>query len=252
MEPFVADFIDSLQKEAANSDEYLIRTLAASMKSLGFKSLTYGAVPTRPLSPKGNGESLPHVTTVIEEWRNRYIENKYYQIDPILRVAQQSLLPITWEGMSKRQNLTKKQTVMMRESAEFGTHFGVSIPIHGTGGDFSILTLYHDYSQKEATSLLREYQGDIQVMAVHFHVALQRRHEQRRQTAIPAPVTLTEREVECLMWIADGKTDWEISSILGISESTVAFHVSNAMRKFGVHTRPHAVARMIHMGLAHP
>ena len=38
-----------------------------------------------------------------------------------------------------------------------------------------------------------------------------------------------------------GKTDWEISQILGISAKTVNFHVENVKRKYGVTTRIQAI-----------
>jgi LuxR family quorum sensing-dependent transcriptional regulator len=60
---------------------------------------------------------------------------------------------------------------------------------------------------------------------------------------------LTQREHDALAFVADGKTDWEISVILGISEATVRFHVDNARRKLGASNRAHAVARMASRGL---
>lgn len=57
----------------------------------------------------------------------------------------------------------------------------------------------------------------------------------RRFTAQPEAdeVQLTPREIECAHWAALGKTSWEISHILGISERTVNFHLSNCMQKTG-------------------
>ncbi len=60
-----------------------------------------------------------------------------------------------------------------------------------------------------------------------------------------APVRLTARERDSLALVADGKSDWEISVILGVSEATARFHVDNARRKLGAVTRAQAVARMI-------
>ncbi|HVW52726.1 MAG TPA: LuxR C-terminal-related transcriptional regulator [Trinickia sp.] len=36
---------------------------------------------------------------------------------------------------------------------------------------------------------------------------------------------LTPRELECLKWIAAGKSSWEISHIIGISEHGVLYHI---------------------------
>ncbi len=60
---------------------------------------------------------------------------------------------------------------------------------------------------------------------------------------------LTARERDSLALVADGKTDWEISVILGISEPTARFHVDNGRRKLGAVTRAQAVARLVNQRL---
>ncbi|MBL8554869.1 MAG: hypothetical protein JNL41_11375 [Phenylobacterium sp.] len=63
-------------------------------------------------------------------------------------------------------------------------------------------------------------------------------------TGEEAEVRLTARERDALAWVAEGKSDWEISVILGVSETTVRFHVDNGRRKLGAVNRAQAVARL--------
>ena len=58
---------------------------------------------------------------------------------------------------------------------------------------------------------------------------------------------LTPRELECMRWVALGKTDEEIGIILTISARTARFHVENAKRKLGVATRVQAVAEALRL-----
>jgi len=58
--------------------------------------------------------------------------------------------------------------------------------------------------------------------------------------------TLTDREVECLQWIAAGKTSGEIAIILSISESTVNFHLKNTIVKLNSSNRVNAVAKAVY------
>ncbi|MBX9745676.1 MAG: helix-turn-helix transcriptional regulator [Hyphomonadaceae bacterium] len=51
-----------------------------------------------------------------------------------------------------------------------------------------------------------------------------------------------------MAFVADGKTDWEISVIMGIAEATVRFHADNARRKLGAVNRAHAIARLVQSG----
>lgn len=68
-------------------------------------------------------------------------------------------------------------------------------------------------------------------------------------TATDVPFRLTARELECLQWSAIGKSSWEISSILNISESAINFHMANIRSKFNVSSRRQAVAQAIRFGL---
>jgi DNA-binding CsgD family transcriptional regulator len=60
---------------------------------------------------------------------------------------------------------------------------------------------------------------------------------------------LTERELEALRWTMEGKTAWEVGSILGISEQTAVRHLSNATRKLGCVHKHHAVVTAMRLGL---
>lgn len=64
-----------------------------------------------------------------------------------------------------------------------------------------------------------------------------------------APVTLKERELECLYWAARGKTNPEIGAILNISRHTVNTHIESAKAKLGVATRVQAAAIAHRLGL---
>jgi DNA-binding NarL/FixJ family response regulator len=65
----------------------------------------------------------------------------------------------------------------------------------------------------------------------------------------PPQVDLTDREVETLTWSARGKSSADIGVLMSISERTVNFHITNAMRKLGVATRIQAVVKASIAGL---
>lgn len=69
--------------------------------------------------------------------------------------------------------------------------------------------------------------------------AIARAHELEHQRQ--AMIELHWRERECLEWIAVGKTDSEIASILGLSSNTVRMYVENAKVKLGAPNRTSAV-----------
>lgn len=60
---------------------------------------------------------------------------------------------------------------------------------------------------------------------------------------------LTERELECLFWIAEGKTSDEIATILGISRNTINNYITSVMRKTTTKTRSEAIAYAVRNNL---
>jgi LuxR family transcriptional regulator, quorum-sensing system regulator CviR len=60
---------------------------------------------------------------------------------------------------------------------------------------------------------------------------------------------ITRREREVLQWLQQGKSSWEISKILDLSERTVNFHVYNIMKKIEAVNRPQMLNIALRLGL---
>jgi DNA-binding CsgD family transcriptional regulator len=60
-----------------------------------------------------------------------------------------------------------------------------------------------------------------------------------------APLGLTRREREVLAWIAMGKSNDEIASIIGTKSGTIAKHLEHIYQKLGVETRTAAALRAV-------
>jgi DNA-binding CsgD family transcriptional regulator len=67
-----------------------------------------------------------------------------------------------------------------------------------------------------------------------FLVASRERYDTRR--------ALTDREAEILRWVARGKTNREIATLLYVSPHTVRTHLEHVFAKLDVHTRAAAIA----------
>jgi len=86
------------------------------------------------------------------------------------------------------------------------------------------------------------------------------RRVSRGETCLPASLVqklaaslsreaLTSREVEVLEYLACGKSNKEISSLLGISETTVKSHLRSIFRKLDVLSRTEAIGTASRLGL---
>jgi two-component system NarL family response regulator len=60
---------------------------------------------------------------------------------------------------------------------------------------------------------------------------------------------LTERELEVLRLVVEGKTNQEIGYALGISDKTVEKHLDGVFTKLGVTSRVEAAVRAVREGL---
>jgi DNA-binding CsgD family transcriptional regulator len=67
------------------------------------------------------------------------------------------------------------------------------------------------------------------------------------QQRVPHP--LSSRELTVLGWMKEGKTNWEIARILGLSERTIRFHIGRIFEKLNVTSRTQAVVRALGTGL---
>ena len=82
---------------------------------------------------------------------------------------------------------------------------------------------------------------ELRILANYFHGHVLRMygHDAERD------LLMTAKELDCLKWTAAGKTAWEASVILGISERTVRFHLNIAREKLNCATTTQAVAKAI-------
>jgi DNA-binding CsgD family transcriptional regulator len=115
----------------------------------------------------------------------------------------------------------------------------IPLPTHAKEiAAFEIMPGHNASEEKRQTSALsREFR--ILASYFHSHVLRMNGHDVERDMLVSA------RELDCLRWTAAGKTAWEASVILGISERTVRFHLNAAREKLNCTTTTQAVAKAI-------
>jgi LuxR family transcriptional regulator, quorum-sensing system regulator CviR len=95
----------------------------------------------------------------------------------------------------------------------------------------------------------RRSESILEIIVPHLTMALSCSY---RNKQVDSNIRLSAREKEVLNWLKQGKSSWDMSVILGISQSTVNFHVYNIMEKLGASNRPQAVAVATHRGIITP
>jgi DNA-binding CsgD family transcriptional regulator len=62
-------------------------------------------------------------------------------------------------------------------------------------------------------------------------------------------IRLTEREIEVLKLVLEGKSNKEVAALLCCSKRTVDFHLARIYQKLDVSNRVQAMRRVAHMGI---
>lgn len=176
-----------------------------------------------------------------DEWEERYFELGYDKIDPIIKMSRRRADAFQWSEVYNDTTTTEDERRVIDEAASFGLRSGVSVPLHSPDSSFAIISF--------ARSLEQEFNNQtlvyLQFAAFHFHVTIEKLVNISRQE-IPK---LSVREKECIMWAAMGKTSWEAGKILGISASTVNFHIKNVKQKLDAPSRTLASIKAIRYGI---
>ena len=192
--------------------------------------------------------TTPHfVTTYNDEWVNRYAEKDYKNVDPVVLVALNSSMPFQWSDLK----CNKKQQQFFNEAEDFGIRKqGITIPIHGIQNETAIFCFTSGIKDEIWDKELREKFANLYTISSLVHNNFV--NNALPKIAIEESIQLTDREKECLLWTARGKSSWEIGEILNLSERTVNFHIQNACNKFGATNKLHAVVKAISQNLCLP
>lgn len=207
---------------------------------------TYGLATVAYLGAgigKGEHQREPYVAATYSlAWIERYKTQRYLEFDPVIQVGMRRMLPIDWEDITSPTDRIRN---FFGEAKEFGVgRRGLSIPVHGRHGDRALFSVTSNVSDGDWRLQKKHSMRDFQVLAVHVHAVL------LDLEGAPIPdVKLSPRERECLLWIAEGKTAWECSVILGLSLHTVRCYLESARHKLRASSNTHAVAKAVKAGL---
>ncbi len=192
------------------------------------------------LSSKFNFPSTP---TAIHEinisypagWIDIYRTQNYVQVDPITNTCRRGLL--YWKDIYKE---FPSDNDFYYQAKLFGLTSGFSHILVDKKG-FGLMSIADaNLCNSERNRFI------INNLAPHFHQLVAKLVHEKSCKKIPS---LTPREREVLLWALEGKTNWEISIILGISQESIKGHVANILHKLEANNRTHAVAIALQHGL---
>ncbi|HEX8047383.1 autoinducer binding domain-containing protein [Rhizobium sp.] len=160
------------------------------------------------------------------EWVQRYIENDYFRIDPVVIHGRRGFLPVDWFEVD-RETVNAKR--FFSDADKFGVgRQGLTMPIRGPGGERALFTVTANISQSEWRKRRLAYMRSFQLMGHFFHDRAVQFGGFRLADRSPE---LSPREKECLRAIATGKAPKQIASDLQLSASAVQLYLKSARQK---------------------
>ena len=179
------------------------------------------------------------------DWCDFYFRRGFQRIDPITAYCFSNTVPIHWHKLIQLPEYRDSQfQVMMHNAKSFGLTSGLSIPLRTVTGGSGMLSLISRQTADKSENSFNILTPYAMLLTSHLLESVNRNNWMNKEQSLDK-VKLTGREYDCLFWACEGKTSWEISKILCISERTVMFHLNNATEKFGAKNRQHAVAKGI-------
>lgn len=179
-----------------------------------------------------------------DDWLHVYWNRGLAEFDPALKSAVRSSSAVHWQTVIHGlYSLQERACVAI--ARQYGLRDGITIASADRQSGFAAffsLALGHEIEGSRVAPLV-EYLGRYILQALRRtmpHMA----PDVHRRTG-----NLSSREIMILNWMKTGKTNWEIGTILGLSERTVRFHIESIFAKLNVVSRSQAVAVAIEQGL---
>lgn len=226
-------------QDVASADD-LAAAMAAITSELGFQ---YFAL-THHVDIFAASSSAIRLHNYPLQWADYYDGNALGVTDPVHRASHVTSMGFCWSRMPDMIPLTASDRRVLALGRDQGIGDGFTVPAHVPGEARGSCSFASEAGRPMPETILPVAQ-----LAGNFAFEAARRlWSNRGHMPVAQPRPLTDRQRDCVLWVAHGKGDWEIAIILGISEETVARHIKDACERYGVNKRTLLVIRALFDG----
>jgi DNA-binding CsgD family transcriptional regulator len=213
-------------------DHDLAETLRAIASEIGLSHIAY-----LRLSPDKSPDvsQLVAVVTYSRLWTHRYFVKKYITHDPVISYGREADQPFDWATLPVDDPATK---AFFADALNHSVgRNGLSIPLRNRRGVGALVSFTSDLPKEEWETYKANNMAKLKLLSVLIDSA------SHINFKLPAfPVRLSNREEQCLLWAARGKTYQEIAEILGLAFGSVKTHLDAARHKLHCMNLTHAAA----------
>lgn len=211
-----------------NNEGELADALGVVTRELGFTyfALTHHVDLRRAIQPAIRLHNYPG------DWVEYYDENSLGVSDPVHRASHVTSVGFAWSEIPRMIAMTPKDHQILLSGEGRGIGDGFTVPANVPGESNGSCS----FANPAGTPMREEDLPVAQLVGAFAFEAARRLWRVRTPYLHPLP-KLTDRQRECILWVARGKSDWEISRILGIEHETVVRHLKQARERYGVGKR---------------
>lgn len=213
---------------ATSTEVELSDALSIVARELGF---TYFAL-THHVDIRRAPQPAIRLLNYPEEWVQYYDDNSLGVSDPVHRASHVTSVGFAWSDIPRMIALTPRDHEILARGGAQGIGDGFTIPANVPGETHGSCS----FANPKGKSISEEQLPMAQLVGAFAFEAARRLWRVRSPEAVTQP-KLTDRQRECILWVARGKSDWEISRILGIEHETVVRHIKLARERYGVAKR---------------
>jgi DNA-binding CsgD family transcriptional regulator len=238
------EYVDRANK--ARSVDELLQVFLDTVKQHGYDKMIFCLLSDH--KNIGLEAGVGHLRNYPADWMKYYFEQGFDKLDPVISYCYQKLGTFTWQEMSERLDLTRKQKLCLNLGTEAGLYNGICTPLWGPNR-FAGIGLAST-EKKDACD------GNTDMIAAycsHFYIAFQRLHAPPEKPDDLVPnIYLTSREKEVLTLAAEGKSDEVVAVLLKLTIHGVDYHMRNIYKKMQTNSRLYAISKAIELGLIRP
>ena len=161
--------------------------------------------------------------------------------DAVMEACEKTLTGFFWDDVGRYVTLTEDHLRRREEVARTGLGDGFVVPTHIPGEHLGSC----HFAVQRGRAMPRDNSAALQSIAVFgFEAARRLVRESDGPLIIHQP--LTDRQRECLVLSAKGKSDVVIGQLLDLSPKTVNNYIEAAKRRYGVATRSQLIASALY------
>lgn len=232
----VREFVDSCS-EVEDMTE-LREAVQHSSRALGFDffAIIHHIRFGRPTNDKVRLTNYPL------EWIAKFREDESFA-EPVMKAAERTSNGFLWSRLQEHVQLTERERRYMERAGRYGLAEGFTVPNHIPGESFGSC----NFAVRRREDLPRHNLPAAQAFGSFAFEAARQLIQKKRQPSeqyLPS-APLTDRQRDCVLFAARGKSDTVIAQLLNIRPKTVNEHIEAAKRRYLVATRTQLIVRAL-------